>query len=751
MVFKRTLVSCYLTLLFVIGAYAQQLSQEPNAKAIRQLSQGSPDSTAIKHLLDFGRFYLEHSFNSNKYVDSALLCYQLALTQSTQIHSLKWQMECTKLKALCSLNKLDFDKGEENFMKVISYYHAERDILTEADNWIELADNLPIDSPSGSKKKIDYIKHGALLYHQLNNKFKESEALKMIADVHLNEGKLDQAQNELLDVLAKYRALNYKKLYETYYLLASVYALKADLKNELFYRIETVKSMESSGDTADAILYYFKLAGTYTRLLMYDNSVYYLKKCLNYVKPKDYEYFVVLEQIVQGLIRQDKANEALAYVKTHSTLVPEDNLGKYRVDLCFASCYEALRQNKNAEFYFLRMNRESETDYQHGRNPDESRLLDIKRVCDFYLSTKQFEKAKHFLNLMINHRKNLVSPIVLNQIKFIEFKIDSASGNYLAALKNFQQYKMSTDSMFSATKSKQIAEMMVRFESDKKDKNIQLLEKQSLVEKSESEKRQLLIRLSTAGIILLLVLLGVLYNRYLLKQRNVKLLQERERTVSNKNRVLAKLLKDNEWLLKEIHHRVKNNLHMITGLLRLQARHITDTTALDAIHDSQNRVIAMSLIHQKLYKTDNKSNVYMPEYIDELVRNLRDCYKTGQQIVFDIDVMPFVLDVSQALPIGLILNELITNAIKYAFPYSNQDRITIKLSSANSNEINLYVSDNGQGLPDGFKIGNPQSFGMILIQGLVDDLGGTMFFESKNGTILSLTFKVDIAIEMSID
>lgn len=270
----------------------------------------------------------------------------------------------------------------------------------------------------------------------------------------------------------------------------------------------------------------------------------------------------------------------------------------------------------------------------------------------------------------------------------------------------------------------------------KKDKNIQLLEKQSQIENAELEKRRLYGRLSTAGLILLL---GFLYSRYAIKQRIIKILKESEKVVTDKNLALADLLKDNEWLLKEIHHRVKNNLHMITGLLHSQSRYITDKTALSAILDSENRVRAMSLIHQKLYKSDNTSNVYMPEYIGELIENLKDSYKTGVAILFSVEVMPIFLEVLIALPIGLILNELITNSIKHAFPNSDDNQIVVRLFT-NADEINLYVADNGGGLPEGFTVENTDSFGMILIRGLIDDLGGIMTLETKLGTAFSIKF-----------
>jgi len=468
MYLKRIVIACVTTLLFCAFANAQKLVFNFPLFVNQQLKQTRPDSTRVKLLLEFAISYLDKSVSSPKNIDSALTCYYYAQTLSNQIHLVKWQMECLKFKALYFIKVSDYKQGEESFMKVISYYHTTGNIMIEANNWMEFGDNLPGENLTLFEKKIKCFRHAASLYHQLNNVLKETDAEKMVADVHLNQGKLDLAHHELIGILAKYKSLKYKKLEKTYYLLGAISALKGDLQNELFYSIETIKSMEASADTTDAELYYFKLGSTYLKLGSYANSVIYFKKALNCLPPNDYEFFVDLQEIVQVLIAQHKPKEALAYLQSRLGQVTADNNGRYRQDMCLANCYEALAEYKKAEYYYLRMNRESELDYQRKLNPDESRILDLKRVCDFYILTRQYEKARPFLVQIINHPKKLISTVIFSQIEFIQFKLDSASGNYFSALKHYERHKNLTDSMFSATKSKQIAELMVKFESEKK-------------------------------------------------------------------------------------------------------------------------------------------------------------------------------------------------------------------------------------------------------------------------------------------
>src|SRR5450755_1598659 len=131
------------------------------------------------------------------------------------------------------------------------------------------------------------------------------------------------------------------------------------------------------------------------------------------------------------------------------------------------------------------------------------------------------------------------------------------------------------------------------------------------------------------------------------------------------------------------------------SLLNSQSAYLENDAALTAIHDSQHRVHAMSLIHQKLYNSENVSSINMSSYIRELVTYLRDSFDTGQRVRFELNIEPLEMDVSQAVPLGLILNEAITNSLKYAFPSDMDGMINISLSGTTTNHYLLSISDNG--------------------------------------------------------
>lgn len=203
-----------------------------------------------------------------------------------------------------------------------------------------------------------------------------------------------------------------------------------------------------------------------------------------------------------------------------------------------------------------------------------------------------------------------------------------------------------------------------------------------------------------------------------------------------------KLLNEKEWLIKEIHHRVKNNFHMVVGLMGTQSAYIKSNEALQALEDSKHRIHTMSLIHQKLYQSEDLCATQMKDYIHELVAYLKDSFRTSH-IIFLIECESIELELSCSLPLGLILNEAITNSIKYAFPGNTQGTIKITLSHVNTDSIRMIIADNGIGIPLVDDQGSKLSMGLNLMEGLTGDIGGTFLVKRENGTIIQIDFPYD--------
>ncbi|TDO20289.1 sensor histidine kinase [Pedobacter duraquae] len=222
-----------------------------------------------------------------------------------------------------------------------------------------------------------------------------------------------------------------------------------------------------------------------------------------------------------------------------------------------------------------------------------------------------------------------------------------------------------------------------------------------------------------------------------------------QRELDQKNAIIEtqlndqeRLMKEKEWLIKEVQHRVKNNLQMVTSLLYSQSVYLEDDAAIQAIKDSLRRMQAMSLIHQKLYQDNDTGTISMPEYIDDLVKYLHESFDADNHIVFEQSIAPVVLDVSQVIPVGLIFTESIVNAIKYAFLKGQQGIVQLWLGPDGPAHLLLKISDNGRGLPAGLGAKEHNSFGLDLIQGLAKQLKGSFQIENNNGVHITVRFAV---------
>lgn len=733
-----------LTFLFCADIKAQTYDPDSIRLLKSSLERTRPDTLRIRLFIRIGNYYLFKPGSEKSDLDNALNYYDQALGLSRAVHSIKWENETLKLKGDCYFEGGDLNNGNKNFMPVIAYYQSIGDKRHEAETWVRLGDCVQNDfNPEFQNEQLTSYQQGAKLYHQTNDKLKEIETLKLIADFYLNYGKLDLAENELLVVLAEYKAIHYPKLQFTYDLLSVVYGLKGDLHKQFYYNLEAIKSMESSGDATGAITFYYRIAETYAAMKMYDQSFIYYEKVLLLVRDGD-TYDRALINIVKVLLAQHKFGLALKALKEGMAKFPPVSAKQnYYISAAFAEYYEGLKNYSLAEKYHLEKIKWSDKLlYSEQAFPREN-AEDYKSVSDFYLINHNYKKAEVYLKKMFDEPKGIMTPASLSEAHLMQFKIDSALGNYLDAIRHFQMHKSINDSLFNATKSKQIAELNIKFESDKKDRNIELLKKQSQLNLEKEERAKFTRNMVIGGSGMLCLLLGLLYNRYQIKQRSNLQLQQSQKVIITKNTDLEKALRDNEWLLREVHHRVKNNLQIVMSLLSSQSAYLEDEAALSAVKESQHRVQAMSIIHQKLYKSENISKIFMPEYVNDLVDYLKESFKSEHRIAFDLQIEPVNLDVLYAVPIGLILNEVVTNALKYAFPFSSDDRILVRLNKTAFNTIEMLVADNGKGFQSDFKLTKDSSFGLTLVAGLTEELNGEFKIENNNGTALNFIFKIE--------
>lgn len=235
-----------------------------------------------------------------------------------------------------------------------------------------------------------------------------------------------------------------------------------------------------------------------------------------------------------------------------------------------------------------------------------------------------------------------------------------------------------------------------------------------------------------------------------LEEKNIRLsreINERkkvEEALRKSEEKIKASLKEKEVLLKEIHHRVKNNLQIINSLLNLQSREIKDERSLDIFEKCKNRIDSIALVHEKLYQSEDLANVNFGEYVKTLTARLFDAYSSRlPDVSLAIDAADLYLQVNRAIPCALIINELVMNSIKHGFPAGRAGEIAVNLNISNSGKVLLIVADNGVGLPGDFNIDKPATLGMQIINALVGQLHGSLSVDKSKGTKFTIEFEAE--------
>jgi two-component sensor histidine kinase len=648
---------------------------------------------------------------------------------------------------LLRLQKSSSDTGRIQALQEMGRYYLDRAGLNKND----------LDSA------LLLFSQAMLLSRQTHHPAEEITAFKNTAEAHLHQGKADQAERELQEVVAQYKTIGYKKLSSTYDLLAETSKYKTDLHNEFKYRMEAVNSMEESADTALADYYYSKLALVYSDLGMYPESVTWIKKAMKILQQRSRleDFYGDLSLLIYDLITEGRPEEALVFLRNVRKEVPPINLAQ-KVDMndMFGHCYKALKQYDKAESYYLEMMRVynvtnfNKNFYTTNKQMVTDYIYYYETMSEFYVFTKQYQKAGPYLNKILLLPAGVVRPVTLSKFHQMQFLVDSASGNYITAIRHFELHKRINDSLYNATQSKQTSEFQVKYETGKKEQDLQALRSKGQLQEQQLQKSAQARNFTYAFAGVLMVLIGVGYSRYRLKQKSNSQLQEQQKEINSQYQALRKLnvtqeklLIEKEYLVKEIHHRVKNNLQIVISLLNAQSDFLDHPSALHAIRESRERMQAIALIHQKLYQPDQNMSISMNSYIQEMITYLGNSFSNAESIHFQLEVEDIDLDVSQAVPLGLILNEAITNAVKYAFPKERKGTITIVLQKVSEEDILLKIADNGKGLPADFDLSGNNSLGIQLIRLFSEQLDGDLRFRNDGGVEISLIFRQHFVTE----
>ncbi|XOV93253.1 MAG: tetratricopeptide repeat protein [Bacteroidota bacterium] len=513
--------------------------------------------------------------------------------------------------------------------------------------------------------------------------------------------------------------------------LGTVELLKGNYVNVLPWYNEAIELLEaSSGDNGLLINIYINLGIVYRRMDRFDDAKNIYQRALNILDPLRDEQvkadlYTNMGNVMISLKQYDSAEYYYTHVKTFSER--HNNL----VDLAFANnglgVVEESRGNykKALQYFDLVIN-------EKGIDEDYILFSAIRYKAELLSVLGKYDSATYYFD---EAHKLFDETNYPDEIKDLYLQLADhyeRMGQISLAMEYLKKHYTLKNQLYNDEVVDRTSEWEERYKTQEKENEIINLrlknEEASLIAAQQRNERNIFLSLT----LLLVVVVGFSFYMYQLKQKVNKSLEE-------KNEIVNKALADKELLMKEIHHRVKNNLQVISSLLNLQSNFITDEKANAAMLESKNRVHSMALIHQRLYQNENLTEIDLAEYLDQLIDNLDQSYASpDKDIHIDLEASSIMMDVDKVILLGLIVNELITNSFKYAFEDAKSGSIIVRLTEMD-NKISLTVTDDGKGMksPPEVKQG---SLGTLLINDLSKKLKAELHYNLSKGTEVSIQF-----------
>jgi len=611
------------------------------------------------------------------------------------------------------------------------------------------------------------------LQQQLNTCKNDSikvELLLQLADQ--NEGNITQAIAYCTQATQLARKINnpYSKLYSQS-TLAYYYSKNKAYQNAIYnynIAIEVAQQLKDLKTLADL---YSDVAPVYKNKNVLDSSLLYNQKALDIRKKINDTLGVGISSNNVALLyrkKNDWANASIYYMMAIKHFAAIEN--QFQLSNAYANyglLFKVQKQFDSAIFYFTKAKPLAQ------KTNNNSTLIKLQLNTAICLNesgkyTQAFSLLKEIENLHLqNDNENYpwlmygigVTHIGIGKLKegicYLQQALKIATmledadymgsvnlalanayqqqSKYNLALQHFKEYKNFNDLFYSSINTKNVNELTTRYETKEKQQQIDLLSKDNLLKDLLIKEKKQQMLYNTLGLILVTLAAGITF-----------LLYRNKRKFSNelelKNNIISVSLSEKEVLLKEIHHRVKNNLQVISSLLNLQSKSIIDEKALAALNEGRNRVKSMALIHQNLYRDDNLTGVDIKDYIEKLINSLFVSYNIETaKIKLQTNIEQLQLDVDTVIPLGLIINELISNALKYAFVNKQNGLLQVMLYIQNT-QLVLCVKDDGIGMDnDDLNKNNSASIGFKLVQSFLQKLEATMNVEKNNGTTITLT------------
>lgn len=699
------------------------------------------DSAQIFALINKSRSFIVKPGNADVDLNMALSLAQQALRLSKQEKFINGIGKSYLVMAEAYREKNDAQNGRKYSLLAMENFEKFSSKDEQAKAIIEYGGTF--NNEAEINTKIQYYKKGASLFHQEDSVLAEAVITQFIADLYILHGKSDSAIQLLDHSLILYKKINFKRLQGAYSLYGQAYNLMNQFGPSLKYNLLAARTGEEQHDEGGLMsAIYNRLGLIYFNIGYYNQAIEYFDKGLRIAKiDKDTAAIILLQNNkTDSYYKESNFKKALQLLNITTQLSPiKDSVEAYLNACFYLKIYVGLKDFSAAELYFQKIKNVLHSNTISKENKLYGTLISI----GYLQESSQYKLAKSFMDDAQLGMSQL--PYSANNNKLFEkysYKSDSAFGNFKGALAHFKKFKIASDAAFNVNKIREFDQLEVQSDRDRLDQDIQFLMqknqlKDALINQEKMQKNIFLISL-----FVVLILSALLFLLYRNKLKSNIILERKQKEINDRNIQLSTLVGEKEWLLKEVHHRVKNNLQIVISLLNSQLNFLKDKEAIAAIQSSQQRMYAIALIHQLLYQDEKLGKVAVCAYVKELVEHLKTSFDNQIKIQFELDSAHLLLDVAQAVPLGLILNEAVSNAVKYAFPNNKIGLIQISLTRNSDINYSLSVKDNGVGFSNNSNYNN--SLGMSLIYGLAGQLGGDLNIESStNGVIVQVNFKLN--------
>ncbi|MBI9035364.1 MAG: tetratricopeptide repeat protein [Bacteroidales bacterium] len=570
----------------------------------------------------------------------------------------------------------------------IAYYYSRFENYTKSIENFKKAADLALEL--NNEARLAYIYNNLGLMYHYSGIYDKAIAYN-IKSLELKEKIGDQTigLNHVNMALSYLKQENFDKAFEHDFIALTIFT-KADKKSHIAFTYKNIGDLHSEINQLDSAQYY------------YNNS-------FDYYKELDDKTSLSRLYMVIGNIDKKQGHINMASQKYNKAL-------------------EELPENGSQKLLYAIYSNIAELNLELAASDNSTK--------EFYL-----EKASAFAQKMYTIAHNIKS--LNREVESYKklYRSNLESGKNHQALQCADAYIMLSDSLYSEQKQKAILDLQTKYETEKKEYEIEFLNKENdlISDKlSQSEllqrKQRTIILLLIAGILIFCVLIFIIFRFYLKsKQANKDLLE--------KNTIITQQKKEKELLVKETHHRVKNNLQIISSLFDLQLRNSTNAQVQSALLDGMNRVKSVAIIHELLHQNNNGIHIEFHEFIKKLLTHIQASFDYSADLNQSINIpQDLQFNIETSIPLGLIINELITNAYKYGNEDNRSCFFSINLSVQNK-QYHLELKDNGPGLPEEFDFNTSKTLGLKMVHTLTKQLKGNMKYEYDNGAKFVFEFK----------